>query len=185
MFEIYILIFLGVFFLGEVAWIPALYFSYFGKIDIQIVFLIGFFTILIANTFWYLLGRIISFKIFKFVFFKKKLKVFEKFFNLFNEKQFSIIFLSKFVYGTRFITQFLAGAYKINYAKFLATVSIASFIWSVFLLFLVYGVNATLGSIEEIFYRVQISISIFILIMIAMNFFIRRILIRKMTKNSE
>lgn len=120
-----ILLTIGIMLGGEGIMVPAVYFSFLGYIPFWKLVIISVLANLIADTFWYSLGRFFSFD---------KIKN-SKWFNTYAEKIEQIgkpikqhglkfLFISKFVVGTRTVMQILCGMNKIKIFNYLVVNSV-------------------------------------------------------------
>jgi len=117
--NIYSALFIGLLFGGETALLPAIYFGISGVINLEAVIGISIIATAISDTFWYYLGRTMSAeKISSFKILKKYVAKIAILSNSFKSNGLTLLFFSKFVYGTRTAAQILCGVHSINFVKY-------------------------------------------------------------------
>lgn len=179
MITIYLLIFFGILVAGELAWAPALYLGYSGNPDFWMVFLMGFLTIVFSDVMWYLFGRFVAEdKLSKIPFIGKRCNIAYWCSSFFNGRDKFVIFSSKFLYGTRVISQILAGITRMNFFKYLSIILLATLLWGVAILALIAIVGTSLQRVEDFTQDVQIGAIIFVIVILILNYGIRRFLER-------
>ena len=119
--NIYTVLFAGLLLGGETALLPAVYFGIEGTLYLPLVILISVVATAVSDTFWYALGRSVPMqKIASSWWLASYEKHVLSLSKLFAEKGLVILFLSKFVYGTRTAAQILCGVNKIKFAGYFA-----------------------------------------------------------------
>ena len=124
--------FVGAAIWGEVVVISLAFLAAQGLYPLWIVFVFGLLGTIFADCLWFLLGRIKLFnknKILRKI--VKKYKKIEKKIERFGKNNdFAIIFVTKFLYGTRIITAIYVGLNKrLKFGRFLLYDSISTIIW--------------------------------------------------------
>jgi len=114
----YFAIFVGLLLGGETILLPALYFSAIGQLNIWFIILIMIVATVISDTIWYFLGFGLSEGVSWIKLSQRKREIMERYSTLFSERALFLLFMSKFVYGTRVVAQILCGVYKIDFKKY-------------------------------------------------------------------
>ena len=115
----YIFLFFGLIVLGETVFFPAAYLVYIGEMKFVPVFIIGLAATLIADVVWYFIGKYMPHgKLIQLKVYKKKEEFFGKLMKLFDKHGLRIVLLSKFLYGTRVVSQIVCGMRKIHFWKY-------------------------------------------------------------------
>ena len=139
----YFLLFIGMLVAGETIFLPAIYLVYIDVLQFFPVMGISIFGSAISDSFWYLLGRVMPMH----PLIKKRLErdvsAFRKVSELFAKNSSYCLIFSKFVYGTRTITQILAGVKKISFPKYFSINLLAI----VFYLFSIFGIIVLLKDV--------------------------------------
>lgn len=175
----YLIIFWGAFFAGESFLIPGVYLMLKGLISYKGYMFFGISATIISDSVWYYLGRIIpTGRIKRLAIIQKSLPKIEIIKNLFKEDGLKILIISKFVYGTRILTQMLCGKMKIPYFKYITVNSIAIFLWINIIFVLTYLTEKGL-SISHITYSAEISIGLILILIIIIYKWIKKIIHKK------
>lgn len=176
----YLILFLGMMVAGEAFLLPAIYIALKGKLDIRLVALIALASTLLADLFWYMIGRNIPFaRLSRWKMFANRKPIFAKLENILKRHGLLLVMLSKFVYGTRTVTQILAGAHHLPFLKYLMANTIGITVLLAFLIFLGHFVARSLESLQDLFLGAQISLVAFILAAIGVQLWIKKIIYKK------
>ena len=168
----YAVLFFGMLFLGETFLLPAVYLSLDGKISPGMVVLISCVATVVSDVVWYYLAFIVPFhKIRHWRRVEHHQDKFEKLSQLFDKHNYRILFLSKFVYGTRILVQILCGVKRMNFWKYIAVNIFGVLSYMVFLYFIAVVVNRSIAG--EVMGGFKIAIAVFIVIVIVINLCIR------------
>lgn len=126
----YIILFFGTFFAGDSFIFPGVYLGLKGTISLLWFFIIVITATLLSDALWYLLGRFVSLKKIRTLpFLKNKQKIIDKIIISFEKHDAKILLLSKFIYGTRIITQIFFGSVKYSFSKYLLLNFLIIFVW--------------------------------------------------------
>ncbi len=116
----YILLFFGAFFAGDTIIFPGVYLALKGTISLSWFFVVVVAATVTSDSLWYLFGRFFPLKkIRTFPILKNKQRIINKVIISFENHNAKILFLSKFIYGTRIITQIIFGSMRYNFPKYL------------------------------------------------------------------
>lgn len=117
--NVYLVVFIGLLLGGETILLPAIYFGITGEISLPLVVLISVLATAISDSFWYYFGRTTpAEKISSVKFLAKYSQKIIKFSEMFREHSLWMLYLSKFVYGTRTVMQILCGMHTIKFVKY-------------------------------------------------------------------
>lgn len=162
----YLSIFLGVAIGGEILILAVGFLSSLGYFNIFLAILVATLGVVIADTVFYLLGRIGRKKVFHRIarFFRisdKKIKKSEEFFKKHDVKA---MLLVRFVYGLRAMTLIIAGVSKMKYHRFFLYNFIGTFTWAMILGVLGYFFGESYEIISQYVENIILSISIGLII---------------------
>lgn len=126
----YILLFFGAFFAGDSFVFPGIYLALEKTISLTWFFVVVVSATVLSDAIWYLFGRVLSIKkIRRLSILKNRQENINRILNSFEKYGIRIIFLSKFIYGTRIITQIIFGSVKYNFFKYLFLNFSIIFVW--------------------------------------------------------
>lgn len=169
----YLFLFIGLLAGGETVLLPAVYAAFVGIFNIFAVAGIAIAAALLSDSVWYSIGRFLPFgKLNRFSLFKKNEAAFSKISAVFEQRGLVILFVSKFVYGTRIIVQILSGTFRLPYFRYLAvdaagTVALLGLIFATAAL-----ANKTIGQINILGFR-QLAFVLFIGLVILLQSWIK------------
>jgi membrane protein DedA with SNARE-associated domain len=164
---------------GELVLIPAIYLVYTGQMDLYTTFLITILATFLSDSVWYFVGRLLPHeRIIKIKAFKRNEKMYEAVAKHFHKHSFRIVFYSKFVYGTRLVTQIVAGMRKLPFFKYSAinVLGIITYNITLFAIGITFGkTSATWGNN---LHSVELAIALVVICIIMLHIWIRRRLIK-------
>ncbi len=177
LFLTYVGVFIGLLFGGETILVPAVYVSISGVFNIWILLIIAVVATLVSDSFWYWLGKKMELKkIQEIPFFGKKVAEHSEYTKkLFENHGFKMLFVSKFVYGTRIIAQIFSGMYRMPYLKYLFVDTLAVMVWFFALVFLALGTHVGAEKLVGTAFSFQVSFLVFIIFSIIMMFIFKKI----------
>lgn len=169
---------------GEVAVILFMHFVLKKQlISFQEMVLVVLLTIIFWENFVYLLGRNIrgtrlGWKFYKKI--KEKRKIHIYFYHL-KENLTKLILLSKFIPAVSFPFLFVIGWVKTKWRDFLKSYFLSLILWFLIVLVIAYSFNSGLFYLKEnkIFKHIEILIALFIIILLFLEFIIKKIFFRK------
>lgn len=170
----YFSVFIGLIIGGESVLLPALYLGTQKVLSIEYVWALSLLATAVSDTVWYFVGYKFSLqRLSSISFFKKHIDTVHVLSRLFRKHGLMLIFISKFVYGTRVATQVLSGSIKISFIKYFF-VNMAGVIAlnSVFTV-LAYTVTTSLSQIEDYVYAFELGFLLLIIFIIMINIFIK------------
>lgn len=180
---LYPALFVGVSFLGGVVLLPALYLAIIGSIKLSYLF--G--TVLLAgansDTVWYIVGKKAKKdRLYRLPFIKKRLQEAEKFSSFFSKHSLWLLYVTKFIYGTRVASHVLAGMHKVRYPFFLLMTGLGTTTWFWLFYFVVHSLDYGIGTAKSAALKLQLTLLAGTVIIIALNWFTGRYLRRKLFK---
>ncbi|MBX4211046.1 VTT domain-containing protein [Candidatus Parcubacteria bacterium] len=176
----YAFIFIGMFVLGEAVLIPALYLSFQGVFDPLNVFFVSISATLLSDAMWYLIGRYLSTKdISESRLIQNRKEVFDKTTRLYDTYGLRILYLSKFIYGTRTIVQIITGYRKIPHRDYVVvnTLGALTYLFSFFLIASL--MHASFDEFGALLNEVKIAILFIIIILVSVNIWVQQLAKRK------
>lgn len=173
----YLFIFWGMIFFGESVLLPALYLSFEGLLDPYILFAIALIAPLVSDCIWYGLAMRVPFH--KVQHWKRIEGHKDKFGHLlhaFDKYHLWILFISKFVYGSRVLVQIICGAKKVHFWRYLAVNAVGTTAYLLLLYGIAFSVNKTVGArlIGEVKWAVVLFISIVLVINLCIKHFAQK-----------
>lgn len=172
----YPLLALGLMLGGDFALVPLVYSTKVGFITLAELIALVLATEAITDMVWYALGRTIGEQnLYRLPFIKHKPHVIERTTEFFRNKDSQLLFASKFVYGTRIVTQVLCGAHRMNFLAYMAINLGGMFIWTMLLLVLVTVAHFGASGLDDAAKKLQISIGIFVVLVASISFVLKRI----------
>ena len=115
----YLFIFLGLLFVGESILFPSLYLAIIGALRLPYVFAVMVAATVIADIFWYALGRGVVPAAMRWIAGNRGRKQAEAIERVIGGRELHVLFFSKFVYGTRTAVQILIGSRKVSFRPYL------------------------------------------------------------------
>lgn len=158
--------FIGMIFAGESILIPSLALALAGKLNISYVISLALFATLFADFLWYIVGIHIHNTFSQRIIGSKVHKQIERISGVFSNKEATVLFLSKFVYGTRIAVQILAGIKHMKIGKYIIVNLSGTATVIVLISFLVYFIDTTVIGIENLLYKLGIVLLVTIIITI-------------------
>ncbi|MDQ3076908.1 MAG: VTT domain-containing protein [bacterium] len=171
-------LFIGMLFLGEVVLLPAIYYSLSGNIGVFEVIYVSAIATLVSDLVWYYLAFFVPIKkITTWKHVEKHQVIFQKLSTLFDRYGLLILFLSKFVYGTRILVQIICGLKQVNIVKYLIVNTIGVFSYIAFLYVIALSVSNAISF--RILGGMKISMIVFIVLVIIINLWVKYYIQRK------
>jgi membrane protein DedA with SNARE-associated domain len=157
-------IFIGMFFFGDLAVVPAIYLGVTGKLDFSTIAWFTFFANLASDIIWYYIGQIIPQEKIKNSFlFKSKKDEFDNPSPYFKLHGMKILFYSKFVYGIRPLVRVLCGIYKLSFAEYMGINIVTTALWIGLVTVGAKFFNTSLESLKHVVLGGEIVFTIFII----------------------
>ena len=178
-------LFLGMLVGGETFFLPAVYLSVKGTLNFSDILFFAVLATIISDTAWYALGRFFSLeKILSCKIFLKKREEFAKIFGAFKKHSQKLLYISKFVYGTRTLVQIFSGAIRMPFLRYSAVniAGIISYLFGIALLAIL--TKESLVSLEEMLYYEYVYIAVFILVVGIIHICLKKWLGKNFTASS-
>jgi membrane protein DedA with SNARE-associated domain len=182
----YFFLFFGMIIGGETFLLPAVYLATRGDFPFSHIIILSSIATLISDTAWYSIGwffpleRILSWKTFS-----KKREVSIKIFSVFQKHGSKLLYISKFVYGTRTLAQVLAGSIRMPFVTY-SVVNLAGILS--YLLVIIGAAILTkesLASFGQISYNEYVSVLAFIAVISIIHICLKKWLGKKFTASSS
>ncbi|WP_245730645.1 DedA family protein [Pseudohongiella acticola] len=162
----YMALFVGMIIAGELVLLPAIYLAATQRIDLAAVLLLAIIATMLSDCLWYGLGRRFPASTLA----RVSGKVGEGFFAG-AEKAFSaggkrLLFMSKFIYGTRALAQVLAGVHRMPLRSYLVVNTAGVIAVTVVLTVIAYSVIGTTYRLGEVMQYVEVAFLLFVLVTI-------------------
>jgi membrane protein DedA with SNARE-associated domain len=182
----YLYLFLGMVIGGETFFLPAVYLASQGVLHFSAVLAISALATLISDTAWYVIGR--SFPLSRILSWKKfsaRRDAYIKIFQVFKTHSKKLLFISKFVYGTRTMVQILSGSVKMSFLNysFVNLAGITSYLLAVSLLAFI--TKHGLASLEYLSYNKYVSVGVFIILIAIFHLCLKKLLSKKFSASSS
>lgn len=149
--------FAGLFVGGEVFLIPALFAAIFGSLSLGVVFFIALLAGVLSDLIWYIVGRryidpfIRRFGSDRFIKQSARVEL------VLRPHVFRILFISKFIYGTRVVVQILSGRSKVSTPAYVVVNFLGTASYLAVLIALIKGTQFALVDIVEIKHAVFLT----------------------------
>lgn len=175
----YLFIFVGMVIAGEVVLIPAIYLAATNRLDPVSVIILALIATLLSDLVWYYLGRKFPASVLERIPGRGTNHVVSGLESVFRQDGAKILFLSKFVYGTRTTVQILAGVYDMPFRIYIITniFGILSVIGT--LVLIAYSIIGTTHRLGDVMQGVEIAFLLFVLVAVSGYFLIGGILRRR------
>jgi membrane protein DedA with SNARE-associated domain len=165
-------LFVGLVTLGGIVLLPALFLALIGAIDLLHLFALVILAAMFSDSAWYLVGRKAKKeRLYSLRFFKKRVEEAERFSMFFYKHGVLLVFLTKFVYGTRIASHILAGMHRISFAHFLMAVSAGTAVWFWLLYFLIRSLGMGMTAVKDTALKMQLLFALVALFLCLVNWF--------------
>src|SRR4051812_25995630 len=127
----YLLLFVTLLLGGETVLVPALYLALIGKLQIAPVIAVASLATILSDCAWFFVGRLLPAERLSRIRWlgKKWPQVLAKSSGLFHRHGLKLVFISKFLYGTRIASQMLAGVARLPFVRYLMVNAGSVFVW--------------------------------------------------------
>lgn len=182
--NIYTALFIGLLLGGETALLPAMYLGISGVINLEAVFGISIIATAISDTFWYYLGRTMSAeKISSIGIFKKYTEKITALSSSFRSNGFTLLFFSKFVYGTRTVAQILCGIHALHFVKYFFTNIFGILALNIFFLTLGITVEKSFSQFVESPTRLWLALGTFAVCAVLLQTLFKKFIWKKLSQS--
>lgn len=180
----YVFILFGVIFGGELFIAPTIFIATSTDSLIfshtMLIILLG---VSIADSAWYSAGRFVGKKdIFQYRFFHKRKEIIDTLFAFFEHHVYAILLGTKFVFGTRVLSQITAGFRKVPYVKYISVSIVGTALWAGALALISGALHEALGPLMEEPYGLGIAFLLFTAVVVSIYYGIRHLAKRLMRR---
>lgn len=180
----YWLIFFGLLVGGETILLPALYFAAAGYLSTWVVMALMIAATVLSDGFWYWVGaRAEQWGWIKWLIRPRLKQAAERLSALFRRRALQILFLSKFVYGTRTAAQLLSGVHRVPVWSYLAVNILGVVALGGFYLALMYGAATTLENFEQLASRVHLGLALAAVMAVLVQLIIGQVIKRQWSRS--
>jgi|GEM_PF-1212019 len=163
----YLMLFVGMLLAGELVLLPALYLATTGRLDPILVIAVATLATMLSDLAWFLLGRWSPSGAVDRLRRRYSAGPIDRLQGLFSRNGPRLLFLSKFVYGTRIAAQVIAGALEMPLRTWLLVNLAAVLAVTLALSGLAWGVVGSAQRLEELVEHIEVTFLLFLLLAIA------------------
>lgn len=176
----YVLLGVGIFFLGDIVAVPVIYLGAVGTLNFLTISILIIVLNIATDTVWYFFGSLIPLKRLErlFIFKHKKIEL-EKPPEAFKKHGLKMLFYSKFVYGIRPLVRVFCGIYKISFWEYLTVNFFSTVIWIVGISFLARALDLSLHNLRVLITRGEIAFTIFVVLVFLFGNWAKRVVKEK------
>jgi membrane protein DedA with SNARE-associated domain len=160
----YLFIFVGMLVAGEVILLPAIYLAATGRLEIGLVIALAVTATLLSDIVWYLAGRRFPASALARIPGRRARRVVDGLEKLFTARGPHILFLSKFVYGTRTAAQVLAGVHDMPFRKYMAVNVLGVLAVTGTLVAVAYSIVGTTRRFSDTMRDMEVAFLLFVLV---------------------
>lgn len=174
-FSLYLGIFAGILVGGESVFIPAVYLTFRNVIDPIPLILISASAGIISDSIWYWVGKTFPVhRLLEMKSLKRSREYIAHASSFFDRNSLKLLYLSKFVYGTRTAMQVICGQKRIPFGKYLIVNTLGILSWLLLLYGIAYALRQQLSHYEETVQNIELVFAVsFLIIMILLICFTR------------
>lgn len=162
----YLFMFVGMLFVGELVLLPSIYLAVTGRLELENVIVAAIAATLISDFVWYYSGRKFPATALQRIPGNGTRKLVEGLDKLFDRRGPEVLFLSKFVYGSRVLAQVLAGIHDMPLKVYLVANTLGVAALTLVLSGIAWSVTGTARRYADIVSSVETAFFIFVLIAI-------------------
>jgi membrane protein DedA with SNARE-associated domain len=162
----YMILFIGLFFAGETVLLPAIYFALKGDLRLSYVIALALFATVLSDLVWYFVGSHMKNRFARKVISDRLERSLAKIDEAFTKRGAVVLFMSKFVYGTRTAVQVLAGLHQMRLRTYIAINFLGIFSLVLFIAALAYSIDATIESLTEIAHTLEVAFLVFVAVLV-------------------
>jgi membrane protein DedA with SNARE-associated domain len=169
----YVFVFIGLLLGGETILLPAIYLAITGALKLSYVTAIMVISTIISDVIWYYVGLgsvpFLSKRQMK----PRVQKAVTGLSNMFQRNDSYVLFISKFIYGTRIAAQVLCGMHKMNFRKYLVINTAGVLALMAVYTFIVYSALETVDAFGNSEYRVHYTFAVIVGILLTLQLVIK------------
>lgn len=174
----YLFMFVGMLFVGELVLLPAIYLAVSGRLSLATVIGIAVAATVLSDLVWYYAGRKFPASALQRLPGRGTNKLVNGLDRLFDRRGAHVVFLSKFVYGTRVAAQILAGVHDVPFRTYLVANTLGVTALTLALSGIAWAVAGTARRYGDIVHSAEVAFAVFVLIA-AVGFFTAAIVARR------
>lgn len=163
----YIAIFLGMLVAGEVVLLPAIFLASSGRLDLFYVIVASVLATLISDILWYGLGRRFPSSTLNHLTGRVGQNYLDSVERAFDRGGKRILFMSKFIYGTRTIVQVLAGVHGMVWSSYIVVNTAGVLAVTALLTVIAFSVTTTVHRLDEVVQHMEVAFLIFATLTVA------------------
>lgn len=175
----YLYAFIALLFAGESILLPVIFIAVSGRLDMDKVVAIAVAATVISDSAWYWLGRAFPRNVYERFTGKGTEGVIAKLERVFEAKGPQILYLSKFVYGTRIAAQVLSGVHRMSFALYTVVNALGVVSLTAVLVALAYTVRGTVEGFGFVVHAVQLAFLAFVAVAVLAHLAIGKALKKK------
>lgn len=169
----YIAFFIGMFIGGDIVLITAIYLATRNQFDIRLLIVIAYVATILSDLVWYYIGKKVSWE--KLTNYLEKKRDLVSHVSRFMEKHgFKTILYSKFIYGTRTITQIVAGHQHMKLPSYTVANTIGTVAYILLLVVLGYVFKISTQNIQAIIHNGGVVLAVFVIAIMLINLWINK-----------
>ncbi len=172
----YFFLFIGFFFFGESVFLPALYLALFGPLNVSIIVGLMISGALLSDVIWYVLGRFIPRERLRTMIGQRLSKGMNSIEEVFQDNRFKILFVSKFVYGTRTAVQILSGAFRTRFTTYFLVNIIGTTALIGGIVAIALAAHSTVETFTQSVGRIKTTFFVFVVAVVGLHILIKRYL---------
>lgn len=163
----YLVLFVGMLLAGEVVLLPALYLATTGRLDPMLVIAVALLATMLSDLAWFLLGRWSPSGAVERLRRRYTGRLIDRLQDMFSRNGPRLLFVSKFVYGTRIAAQVIAGALDMPLRTWFAVNLAGVLVVTLALSGLAWGVVGSAQRLEELVGYIEVAFLLFLLLALA------------------
>ncbi len=169
----YVFVFFGLLLGGETVLLPAIYLAITGTLKLSYVAVIMLVSTVVSDIIWYYVGMGTTPFLSKRQMRPRVQKAVAGLSHMFQRNDSYVLFMSKFIYGTRIAAQVLCGMHKMNMRRYLAVNTAGVLALMAVYTFVVYTALETADAMGDARYRLQITFGVIIAVLVVVQFSIK------------
>jgi len=136
---------------------------------------------LAADVLWYFFGSMIPWgRLMHLPFLKRRSTLIERLTEAFRVRGLTVVFLSKFIYGTRIIAQVIAGAHRLPFWRYLAVNTAGIVVWNSILLSFVVFAHTSATIFDGTAWGLRFGFIAAVVIVLVLNWIAKRLLLPRL-----
>jgi membrane protein DedA with SNARE-associated domain len=166
-------------FAGELVLLPAIYLAVTGRLDLAAVVALSAVATTVSDLAWYYAGRRFPASALRRLAGRRRGRIALELEKLFKRKGVLILFLSKFVYGTRIAAQVLCGLHRMPFRTYIIANALGVLTLTATLVVIAYSVVSTTRRLADVVDELELAFLLFIVIVGLGHFVVGRVLRRR------